>query len=405
MNAEPLVTAGAPAGRLRLASPRTALVVGVAALLAVAAAVPLDIASHGISQGVVVLPFGVVGFVVARRQPRNPIGWILLALTLRVLALDRRRQLRRLVLPPGPPWAAARPRRRVSRGVVDLAAVAVAAADRALPRRSSVATLAPGGLGVPGGAQPSSSRSPPGRTRPESLPGTFRSTPRASCCRPSAVGRVPRSSKAVGAVLFVVFCVGCVVRQIVSYMRSAGEYRQQLKWLLSGGGDLDHRSHARDRDRQQQRARPARRWLRRFRQRRCAPARDRGWDLEVPAVRDRPADQPHRLLPDPDRAAGRQSSSGSSSWPPTCCLSRRPLASPPPPLRRRGCSTRCDCGCNASSIAASTAPATTPTRSSRRSRRGCRDAVDLDTVRGELLQAVTRAVQPAHASVWIRPPR
>ena len=34
-----------------------------------------------------------------------------------------------------------------------------------------------------------------------------------------------------------------------------------------------------------------------------------------------------------------------------------------------------------------------------------RDAVDLDTVRDELLQAVDRAVQPAHASVWIRPPR
>jgi hypothetical protein len=34
-----------------------------------------------------------------------------------------------------------------------------------------------------------------------------------------------------------------------------------------------------------------------------------------------------------------------------------------------------------------------------------RDAVDLDTVRGELLQAVNGAVQPAHASVWIRPPR
>ncbi len=33
-----------------------------------------------------------------------------------------------------------------------------------------------------------------------------------------------------------------------------------------------------------------------------------------------------------------------------------------------------------------------------------RDAVDLDTVRGELLQAVNGAVQPAHASVWIRPP-
>jgi hypothetical protein len=33
-----------------------------------------------------------------------------------------------------------------------------------------------------------------------------------------------------------------------------------------------------------------------------------------------------------------------------------------------------------------------------------RDAVDLDTVRSELLVAVDGAVQPAHASVWIRPP-
>ena len=33
-----------------------------------------------------------------------------------------------------------------------------------------------------------------------------------------------------------------------------------------------------------------------------------------------------------------------------------------------------------------------------------RDAVDLDTVRGELLAAVHGAVQPVHATVWIRPP-
>ena len=32
-----------------------------------------------------------------------------------------------------------------------------------------------------------------------------------------------------------------------------------------------------------------------------------------------------------------------------------------------------------------------------------RDAVDLDTVRSELLLAVDRAVEPAHASVWISP--
>lgn len=33
-----------------------------------------------------------------------------------------------------------------------------------------------------------------------------------------------------------------------------------------------------------------------------------------------------------------------------------------------------------------------------------REPVDLETVRGELLQAVNGAVQRAHASVWIRPP-
>jgi hypothetical protein len=33
-----------------------------------------------------------------------------------------------------------------------------------------------------------------------------------------------------------------------------------------------------------------------------------------------------------------------------------------------------------------------------------RDAVDLATVRSELLQAVDRAVEPAHVSLWIRPP-
>ena len=32
-----------------------------------------------------------------------------------------------------------------------------------------------------------------------------------------------------------------------------------------------------------------------------------------------------------------------------------------------------------------------------------RDAVDLDTVRHELLHAVDRAFEPTHASVWIRP--
>ena len=31
-----------------------------------------------------------------------------------------------------------------------------------------------------------------------------------------------------------------------------------------------------------------------------------------------------------------------------------------------------------------------------------RDAVDLDTVQSELLEVVQRAVEPAHATIWIR---
>lgn len=32
-----------------------------------------------------------------------------------------------------------------------------------------------------------------------------------------------------------------------------------------------------------------------------------------------------------------------------------------------------------------------------------RDAIELDTIRGDLLEAVNRAVEPTHASVWIKP--
>jgi len=32
-----------------------------------------------------------------------------------------------------------------------------------------------------------------------------------------------------------------------------------------------------------------------------------------------------------------------------------------------------------------------------------RDAVEIDAIRTDLLDAVSRAVQPTHASVWIKP--
>jgi hypothetical protein len=77
----------AVSARFRWASSRTALWLGLVAALLVLAGVPLSIAAHGLLANVVslvFLPYGIVGFVIARRQPRNPIGWILLAILIAV---------------------------------------------------------------------------------------------------------------------------------------------------------------------------------------------------------------------------------------------------------------------------------------------------------------------------------
>ena len=72
-------------GGLRLASPATANVLGIAGMALFLASGPLEVLSHyatlsdaGWSGVVVLYASYVVGWVVARRQPRNPVGWILL---------------------------------------------------------------------------------------------------------------------------------------------------------------------------------------------------------------------------------------------------------------------------------------------------------------------------------------
>jgi len=79
----PVATDGAPR-RFRLASPLTATVLGVLALLLLAATVVLSGMVHQLSilgtgpEFPIVVIYAGVGVVVARRQPRNPIGWILI---------------------------------------------------------------------------------------------------------------------------------------------------------------------------------------------------------------------------------------------------------------------------------------------------------------------------------------
>jgi hypothetical protein len=70
----------------RLASPSTATVLGIVAAAFAAAALIISIADHKAGNaGVVLVPttmFAAVGVVVARRQPANPIGWLLILASL-----------------------------------------------------------------------------------------------------------------------------------------------------------------------------------------------------------------------------------------------------------------------------------------------------------------------------------
>ncbi len=75
-----------------LATPRLALVLAAGALVWLALAVVLSALTHNLSfaQNIPILiavpPFGIVGAIVAYRQPRNPIGWILLLMSFVSLA-------------------------------------------------------------------------------------------------------------------------------------------------------------------------------------------------------------------------------------------------------------------------------------------------------------------------------
>jgi hypothetical protein len=232
---------GAVTRRVWLASSAVASILSVLVLLLLVAAVILSILTHqfgwsDLPQMVLLfIPFAGVGAVVARRQPRNPIGWILLAIVLALLAsgvlgqyavLHYRLGYRGLplarvavflaagwvwlivLLPlavaffpdgrlPSPRW------RWVLRAYLVLCAVFLArigwqdfngVAARHIEVDSS------GELAVFGDSSDSS-------------PGVLLNLLLA---------------------LYAALCVAWLIGQVVRYRRATGDYRQQLKWLLSG---------------------------------------------------------------------------------------------------------------------------------------------------------------------------
>jgi hypothetical protein len=230
--------------RFRLASPVTALGVGAVVLLITLAEFPLAglahqtvFAGNGGAPIYLFAPYGVLGFVVACRAPRNRLGWILLALTASgavaedasfyVVASYR---LRHGTLPLG--WVALllQPAWSVAIMLIGLAVLLFPGGHLPSPRlRWLLAIYLAVGLVWMGGA----------------LVFTVSAIVRHDI-RVDTSGNLlalshPAGSAAwwgtVQAAVFVAIAAILLVSlasQVISYRRSSGERRQQLKWLMGG---------------------------------------------------------------------------------------------------------------------------------------------------------------------------
>ena len=215
-------------GWLRLASPRTALALGVSTVLLVIAAVPMTVLSGAQSSGLPVVPFGIVGYLVARRQPRNPVGWILLGLAFLFLFASDAGQYAVMVYHQGYHLPLARVAVFLAAWwvwLVFLLPLPVALfPDGRLSRRWRWLLWVY--LAVCGSLL--------AITTWRDIAGIG-----AQQIRIDSTGELLSAggSGAVGVlyVLLLAFCLLWVSRQVLAYRRSTGEYRQQLKWLLSGG--------------------------------------------------------------------------------------------------------------------------------------------------------------------------
>jgi hypothetical protein len=224
--------------RFRLASPRTAMALVILFAVVALALVPLSLLARQSPQvnggeALGAVPFGVVGFVLARRVPGNPIGWLFLAIGI-CLLLSIDSGFYAVIsyplghhLPLGPAalflyelWGPA---------LSLFALVVLLFPDGTLPARSSRAII---GLFV------------------AVLVG-FTAALGVAVANVVAGHQVVLDSfdglavidhatgwfalvQMIFALIGLPFLLWCVARQFVAWRRSTGERRQQLKWLASG---------------------------------------------------------------------------------------------------------------------------------------------------------------------------
>ncbi len=228
--------------RSRLASPATALVLGGVVLALAVAAFPLSRLAHqGLGSGgggVYLAPvFGVVGFVVAWRKPGNPLGWLLLgAVGFLVLSGDASSygvadyRLRHGTLPAG--WLAVLLQPGWAPAIALFGLTVLLFPDGRLPGRRwrwlLASYLAVAGLWIAGTIVISAGAIIGHNIHLDSTGDLH------------ALNHPAGSSAWWGSVQHVFFPVlgacllASVAGQVLSYRRSSGERRLQLKWLLGG---------------------------------------------------------------------------------------------------------------------------------------------------------------------------
>jgi hypothetical protein len=229
--------------RLRVASPVTAVLLGALGLALIAAWVPLTYltgdlqASRDGTAPALALACGVLGMLVARRQPRNPEGWLLLSLAVGVIAVVDSGLYAVLDY-------------RVHHGQLPLGEIAVfikgSIATPLIFLFPLVVLLFPDGrltrrwtwilwsylvliVVVAAGVAANEAGTIAGQYIQVDLNGTY-SGPGGSA---GGLGAFLAAASA-GLVLVPLFWLAFVARQVMSWRRATGERRQQLKWLTSG---------------------------------------------------------------------------------------------------------------------------------------------------------------------------
>jgi hypothetical protein len=223
-----------------LLSPTTAwLVVGVTAIV-LAVDVPIELAIGTLSGAWVIglvfaAPYTIVGLVVARREPRNPIGWLMLLIglltSLGTTASDYALFVYRFGHRGSPLGPVAVLLDNGAAGLFLLPLVIMLFPDGELgPRwrwavRGAVALLvlyAAGACTIAIAAL--------GRQFPVDSGGAVVGT-----SDPSGIAAWTGPVEPLLGVAAVVFCVAAVVRQVLSYRAATVVRRQQLKWFGAGG--------------------------------------------------------------------------------------------------------------------------------------------------------------------------